>query len=110
MLDVRVLEIRFVKIVLALCLVVFFSSTPVMAAKQKININTATVEELQTLPNIGPKTAKSIVKYRKKHPFKSVEELVEVKGIGEKRLKKLKPYVTVGKKKGSSAKSSKSDK
>ena len=104
MLDVRVLETGFVKIVLALCLAMFVSSTQVMAAKQKIDINTATIEELQTLPNIGPKTAKSIIKYREKHPFESVDELVEVKGIGEKRLKKLKPYVTVSKKKRSSTK------
>ncbi len=98
MLDSRVLETKLVGIVLALCLSVVFSSTSVMAATEKVNINTATVEELQTLSGIGPKTAKAIVKYREKQPFESVDELIEVKGIGEKTLKKLKPYVTVGKK------------
>ena len=79
-------------VVMALCI-----SAPVMASG-KININTATMEELQTLPKVGPKTAEAIIKYRKKHPFKSVDELIEVKGIGEKTLEKLKPLVTVGEK------------
>ncbi len=84
-------------------------TSPVLATKTKININTASFEELQTLPKIGPKTAKAIIKYRKKHPFKSVDELIEVKGIGEKTLKKLRPLVTVGKvtTKGKKQKSSK---
>jgi len=77
-----------------LSLLAVFSAAPVMAAG-KVNINTATAKELQTLPNIGPKTAKAIIDYRKKHTFKTVDQLLEVKGIGEKTLKKLKPLVTV---------------
>ena len=69
-----------------------------VCAGKKININTATTQELQTLPKIGPKTAAAIIKYRKQHPFQSVDELVKVKGIGKKTLAKLKPLVTVGEK------------
>ena len=86
---------RFQVIALVFSLLVVFVAAPVVAAG-KININTATVEELETLPHVGPKTAAAIVEYRKKHPFKTVDELVEVKGIGEKTLERLKPLVTVG--------------
>lgn len=58
-----------------------------------LNINTATAEELQMLPNIGPAIAKDIVKYRtEKGPFKSVADLDKVKGIGKKKLDAIKPY------------------
>ena len=61
-----------------------------------LNINTATVEELQTLPSIGPQMAKRIVQYRQENgDFKTVEDLIEVKGIGEKTLEKIKPYIGV---------------
>lgn len=61
-----------------------------------LNINTATVEELQTLPGIGPQTAKKVVQYREEHgDFSSVDALTEVKDIGEKTLEKVKPYITV---------------
>jgi len=90
----RVLVAQFL---LLACFALVFSAG-VAIAEKKININTATVEELQTLPKIGPKTAEAIVKYRKEHPFKSVDELTEIKGIGEKKLEKIKPLVTVGKK------------
>ncbi len=61
-----------------------------------LNINTATAEELQTLPGIGPSMSQRIIQHRKEHgSFTSVDELTEVKGIGEKTLDKLKPYVGV---------------
>ena len=61
-----------------------------------ININTATKDELVALPGIGPAKAQAIVDYRKAHgPFKSVEELKDVKGIGAKRFEKLKPDLAV---------------
>ena len=61
-----------------------------------LNINTATVEELQTLPSIGPQTASKITQYREEHgKFASVNELTGVKGIGEKTLEKVKPYISV---------------
>ncbi len=61
-----------------------------------ININTATKDELIALPGIGPSKAQAILDYRKAHgPFKSVEELKDVKGIGAKRFEKLKPELAV---------------
>ena len=61
-----------------------------------VNLNTATASELEVLPGIGPKTAARIVEYRqKKGPFKKIEELMNVQGIGEKSFLKLKPQLTV---------------
>ena len=62
-----------------------------------VNINTASVKELDALPGIGTKTAALIVEYRQKNgPFKKIEELMNVRGIGEKSFLKLKPHLTVG--------------
>ena len=62
-----------------------------------ININTATAAQLETLPGIGARTAQAIVEQRQKSgSFKKIEELMNVKGIGEKGFLKLKPMVTVG--------------
>ena len=59
-----------------------------------LNINTASAEELQTLPNIGARMAQRIVDYREQHgKFASVEALQKVKGIGAKALEKLRPFV-----------------
>lgn len=64
-------------------------------AGDAININTATVEQLQEVNGIGPKTAEAIVAYRKAHgAFETVDDLVNVKGIGEKTLEKIKGSVT----------------
>lgn len=61
-----------------------------------ININTATEQELEELPGIGPVTAKRIVEYRQQTGgFKNVEQLLEVKGIGPKKLAAIRPFVTV---------------
>ena len=61
-----------------------------------INLNTATVAELESLPGIGAKVAARIVEYRmKKGPFKKIEELMNVQGIGEKSFLKLRPQLTV---------------
>ncbi len=61
-----------------------------------VNLNTASKEELQTLPGVGPKVAERIVEYRQKYgPFKSIDELLEIKGIGPKKLEKIKPLVTL---------------
>jgi competence protein ComEA len=60
----------------------------------KINVNSATVEELSKLPRVGPKMAQRIVEYRTAHKnFKSVDELRNVKGVGPKVLEGIKPYV-----------------
>jgi competence protein ComEA len=61
-----------------------------------VNLNTATEAELETLPDVGPVTAQSIVAWRDEHGgFSSVDELLEVDGIGEVTLEKLTPFVTV---------------
>lgn len=81
---------------LAFCL-----ALPLCAGQQApgkpININTASVTELMQLPKIGKKTAERIVDFRKQHGnFKRTEEIMNVKGIGEKSFAKLKPYLTLG--------------
>ncbi len=59
-----------------------------------VNVNTATAEELQLLPGIGEARAKAVIELRKRNGgFKSVDELAQVKGIGETALKRLRPYV-----------------
>jgi competence protein ComEA len=61
-----------------------------------LDLNSATVEQLQQLPGIGPATAKAIVRFREKSgPFRRVEDLLAVRGITKKRLDKLRPYLTV---------------
>lgn len=65
-------------------------------AANPINLNSASVAQLQTLPGIGASTAQRIVEYRQKNgSFKKIEELMNVKGIGEKSFLKLKPLITV---------------
>jgi competence protein ComEA len=67
------------------------------AATATVNLNTATAADLEALPGIGAKTAARIVEYRQKNgPFKKVEELMNVRGVGEKNFLKLKPQITVG--------------
>ena len=62
-----------------------------------VNINTATAAEFEALPGIGAKTAARIVEYRQKNgPFKKVEELMNVRGLGEKNFLKLKAQLTIG--------------
>ena len=59
-----------------------------------MHLNTATLEELDTLPGVGPVTAQRIVDYREQHgPFSSVEELDAVSGIGPARLEQLRDLV-----------------
>src|SRR5262245_16803239 len=62
-----------------------------------ININTADEAQLTTLKGIGPAKAKAITQYRQEHgPFKTVDDLKHVSGIGDKTLAALKPFITVG--------------
>jgi len=74
-----------------------------LVAKKKppaapINLNTATSDELQQVPGIGPVIAEKILQMRKAYgPFKSVDDLRAIKGIGPKRLEKMRKYLTAGK-------------
>ena len=62
----------------------------------KINLNTATAEQLDTLPGIGPAYATAIITYRDQHAFKTIEEIKDIKGIGDKTFEKLVNLITVG--------------
>ena len=63
---------------------------------KKVNINQATAEQIANLPRVGQKAAQRVVDYRKAHgPFARPEDLMEVKGFGEKRFEQLKPYIAV---------------
>jgi competence ComEA-like helix-hairpin-helix protein len=74
-----------------------------LAAAQKktlpakpLDLNTATVEQLEKLPGIGPATAQAIVRFREKSgPFRRVDDLLAIHRISKSRLDKLRPYVTV---------------
>ena len=63
---------------------------------EKVNLNTATVEQLMTLPGIGPSMAKKIIEHRTKNgKFTKIEEILNVKGIGEKKFQKMKDRLVV---------------
>jgi len=67
------------------------------ASTAVVNINTASAAELDALPGIGAKTAARIVEYRQKNgPFKKIEELMNVRGVGEKNFLRLKAQISVG--------------
>jgi comEA protein len=66
-------------------------------AAPRLDLNSATIPQLETLPGIGQRTAELIVEYRQKNGgFKKIEELMNVRGIGEKSFLRLRPLVTVG--------------
>lgn len=95
----RPLTVRFF-LTLIICLCVFL--TPGVAKKKPparpVNINTATSEELQQVPGIGPATAEKILQMRKSYgAFKSVDDLLAIRGLGPKRLEKMRKYLTIGK-------------
>jgi len=66
-------------------------------SKSKVNLNTATLQQLDELPGIGESKAKAIIAHREKlgGKFRSVDQLLDVKGIGEKMLEKMRPLITV---------------
>jgi len=87
---------------LAILLGLFFACAHPSVANKKpplhpINLNTASASELQLVPGIGPATADKILQMRKSYgSFKSVDDLRAIKGIGPKRLEKMRKYITVG--------------
>jgi len=77
------------------------TSKAAAAPTSPINLNTATQAQLESLPGVGPKAAQRILDYRKQNGnFKKIEDLMNVKGFGEKTFLKLKPMLTVGEKAG----------
>ena len=96
------------RLLASLVLVAAFAAQPTAQGAQKprtearpavasINLNTATAAELEKLPGIGQKVAARIVEYRQKNgPFKKVEELMNVQGIGEKSFLQFRSQLTVG--------------
>ena len=86
-----------------LCLSMLLVSASFAAAQSKkplptkpLDLNTATFQQLQQLPTVGPVAANAIVVFREKSgPFRKVEELLAVKGFTKKRLEKLRPYIKV---------------
>jgi len=63
---------------------------------KSLDVNTASKNDLMTLPKIGPVTAEKIIQYRDDFgPFKSIEDLLKIKGIGQKTLDQLKPFIQI---------------
>jgi len=88
----------FLALAAAPALPVAAQQSPATSARPEavINLNTATAADLESLPGIGPKAAQRILEYRQKSGgFKKVEDLMNVKGIGEKAFLKIKSRLTV---------------
>lgn len=94
---------RIAAVAVALAFAVLTLASPALAGAAakaaptaKVNINTATVDQLSTLPGVGPKLAARIVEYRTKAgSFRSAQELMNVKGIGEKNFAKIESWLSV---------------
>jgi len=76
------------------------SSSPAQAEKTKIegvvNLNSATPEELRLIPGVGPARVRNILAYRHAHPFRTVDELARIKGIGRKIVRHWRMHLAVG--------------
>ena len=92
----KAMKRRFLKIACSITVLAFLMVPVVLLAGEKINLNTATLEELMNLKRIGPKYAQRIIDYRQDHgPFEKIEDIVKVKGIGRKTLEANKDILTV---------------
>ena len=67
----------------------------IQETKELVSINNASLEELDTLPGVGPSIAQRIIEYRKEQPFTSLEDLKNVKGIGDKTFEKMKEQISL---------------
>ena len=86
---------RLIQVMMSLFVIMFMAAGSAWSG-ETVNINTATVTELQKVDGIGKKIAAEIVAYREEHgSFNSVDELIRVKGIGKKRLEKIKDRFSV---------------
>jgi len=84
------------KNILTALMLAFLMLSGTAYANDKIDVNRASVEQLQEVKGIGAKTAAAIVAYREEHgAFKSVQDLKKVKGIGDKKLSKIERYIKV---------------
>jgi competence protein ComEA len=79
----------------SLLVVVLLSAGQALTNQGVVNINTASSSQLQRLKGVGSKTAQSIIEYRQKQPFKSIDELTKVKRIGKKLVAKLRPFICI---------------
>ena len=87
---------RKLRLIAVITIFAMMASVTTVYAVGKVNINTATVEQLTELPGIGDKTANNIIEKRKElGKFKSIEDLKQVNGIGDKKFEKIKPYLTI---------------
>ena len=80
------------------CLILLVGAPPVHAAKDVdgvVNINTADVGVLALLPGIGPAKAAQIAAHRKRRPFRTVDELVRIRGIGRRMVRRLRVHLAV---------------
>ena len=92
------------RLVLFLCCISFAALARSSAPAQKappaapVDLNTATVGQLQHLPGVGPAMANAIVQFRKKSgPFERLEDLLAIRGITSRKLERLRPYLTLSK-------------
>lgn len=70
-------------------------SESVINVSGKVSLNTATLDELLTIPNIGESKAKLIIEYRQNTPFTKIEDIMNIKGIGNGIFEKIKDYITI---------------
>ena len=88
--------VKRIVLVTIMSMLLVMSGVAVVSAMDKVNINTASAEELTALKNVGPKTAQAIIVYREAHKgFKTPEEITEIKGVGEKTFQSNKDMIVI---------------
>ena len=92
---------KMLRVVVILLLAIFLPAVSAIAKKKPpdhpIDLNAANEKELEELPGVGPTTAKAIIDFREKSGrFKRVEDLLTIRGISETKLRKMRPYLTIG--------------